>query len=539
MKIIKLLLVCLLIQGVAFGQTISDAKHAIESEFYFKAKRMLLNMNKTAPSVESNFYLAEVYLTTGNTDSAKYYYKAASEVTDSKNPLIYVSRGKMLLLNNNATEAQAQFESAIKASKGKNAEIIHLIGDAYMVAGNVTEAISYYDQAYSTDPNLVINLLAYGDAYLSQDKPGEAMTKYEQAKAVNPNIAVTFLRIARINSKTGKHDAAIAAYKEAIRLDPNLAIAYKELGEESYLAGYYTDVKKYFDEYVKLNAEDKEARLVPAVTCYQLKDYACAIESATQIIAIDSTNFVAWRILYFSHYELGDSIRKTEPDASAKHFADGYQASQKFWSIGEKKLVTLDYQYSAQLAVEAKDTAKAIFYYTLATGSDSTSTYEIAAEYAKYLYTIKKYAESIVAYNNVIAKYQAGALDYYFLGRAYYQTNDYVNADTIYAQFIALQPNSPDGFLQRAKTKVRLDGIDERGTALPLYLRYIELAEKDIEKNKKNLIDAYLYCFSYYDLMKQTADACTNFNKAKTLDPNNEYVKQFDAQVNCPTGSSD
>lgn len=533
MKILKALTVCMFITGAVSAQTIADAKHAIESEFYFKAKRMLIGLNKSAPSVESNFYLGEVYLIQGKNDSAKYYYTKAAELVESKNALIYVANGKVNLLNKNTTGASEQFAAALKSTKNKNAEIMYLIGNAYRAINDNPSAIQYYEQAYATDPNLVINLLAYGDTYLSMDKPSEAMTKYEQAKAINPNIAVTHLRIARINSKTGKHKEAIAAYEEAVRLDPNLAVAWKELGEEYYLDGQYDKVKFCFDKYVELNAEDKEARIVPAVTCYQIGDYLCAIEEANKIVADDPNNFVAWRIKYFANYELGDTLRKTDPAASLAHFTEGYNAAQTFWTISDKKVLPLDYQYSARLAVELKDTTKAMFYYDMALNNDTTRTYEIASEYAKYLYNTKKYNEAIVAYTKVVSDFSAGALDWYFLGRSYYQVADYVNADTTFAKFIELQPNSPDGYLQRAKTKVRLDGVDERGTAMPYYLKFIEIGEKDLERNKKNLIDAYLYCFSYYDLIKQPTDACTYFNKAKTLDPENALVKQFEGVVKC------
>lgn len=529
----KALLVCLLIPGALAAQTIADAKHAIESEFYFKAKTMLLKMDATAPTPEVQFYLGEVYFTTGKTDSAKFYYQKASQVEDTKNAMRYIAAGKYDLLNKNATSAKTNFDAALKISKNKNAEIMYLIGDAYNDAGDQTTAISYFEMAYTTDPALVINLLAYGDLYLANDSHELAMTKYDQAKAIDANIAVTHLRIARIYSRTGIHEKAINAYKEALRLDPNLAIAWKELGEEHYLNGDYDQVKPCFDKYVKLNADDKEARIVPAVTLYQIGNYQSAIEEATKIVTDDPQNFVGWRIIYFANYELGDTIRKTDPASAANYFTAGYEAAQKFWNISDKKVLPLDYQYSARLAVDVKDTAKAIFYYNLAMSNDTTRNYEIASEYAKYLYNMKKYTESIETYKLVIEQFTAGALDYYFLARGYYQMADYVNADTVFAKFIELQPNSPDGYLQRAKTKVRLDGFDERGTAMPYYTKFIELAESDLVRNKKNLIDAYLYCFSFYDLIKQPTDACTFFNKAKALDPENADIKQFESSVSC------
>lgn len=523
MRIIKTLIAVLFIQSAVQAQSLPEAKKAIESEYYFKAKRILLSLNNTMPTVESNYYLGNVYLLTNKIDSAKYYFTKAGEIVENKNALVFVAKGKVNLLNNKPAEAKINFDDAIKISKSKSAEIFYQIGDAYYKINNA-EAIKYYEIAYSTDPTLIINLLAYGDAYLDMDKPGEAMTKYEQAEGINSSIAVTHLRIGRVHAKTGKHKEAIAEFQKTIAHDPNIAVVWKELGEEYYLDGQYDKVRECFNKYVALNAEDKEARIVPAVTCYQIGDYVCAIEEARKIVADDPSNFIAWRIIYYANYELGDTLRKTDATQAALKFQEGYEASQTFWVIPEKKVQPLDYQYSAKLAVELKDTSKAIFYYTMAIENDTTTPVEIYQEYAKYLYSTKRYAESIIAYNNSITKFGGGPLDYYFLGRAYFLSADYVNADTTFAQFIIMQPNSPDGFLQRAKTKLKIEE-EVKGEALPYYLRFIELAEKDIEKNKKTLIEAYSYCCTYYALVvNQKADACIYYNKVIALDPTNAYI---------------
>jgi tetratricopeptide (TPR) repeat protein len=532
MRIFKTIIALLFIQSALQAQTIPDAKKAIEAEFYYKAKKILLGLNAATPTVESNYYLGNVYSITGNIDSAKFYYKKASEIVESKNALIYIAMGKLNLLNNNKTEAAANFASAIKVNKGKSAEVYYQIGEAYLGIDN-NEAIKNFEIAYAADPALVINLLAYGDAYEGMGDPSKAMTKYEQARSINNNIAVTHLRIARMHSKTGKHAEAIESYLKTVELDPTIAIAWKELGEEYYLDRQYEKVKPCFDKYSELNREDKASRIVPAVTCFQIGDYSCAIEVTQKIIADEPNNFLAWRILYWSQYELGDSLRKLDAPKSAQLFVDGFASSQSYWNLTDKKVIGLDYPYSARLAVEVKDTAKAMFYYNLALSNDTTGTYEVYSEYAKYLYNMKKYADAISAYTGLASKFDEGVLDIYFLGRSYFQVGDYVNADTTFAQFIVLQPNSADGYLQRAKTQVRAEGTDVKGGALPYYLKFIELGEKDLERNKKTLIDAYLYCCVYYNSIDNNTDACTFLAKAKALDAENALLKELEPVIKC------
>ncbi|MEZ5013278.1 MAG: hypothetical protein R2794_03230 [Chitinophagales bacterium] len=370
MKMIKTALAVCLLGSVAYGQSVQDAQKAIESEYYYKAKRMLLHVNQTAPTVESNYYLGNVYLLLDKADSAKFYYKQASAFDEGKNPLIYVSLGKLELLKNNKTGAQENFDQAIKVSKSKSPEIFYQIGAAYAGIDDAL-AIKNFDIAYSMDPELVINLLAYGDLFLAEKKPGDAMTKYQQAQNANPNIAVTYLRIGRVNALVGKNKEAISAFEKCVELDPNIAVGWKELGEQYYLDGQYDKVKYCFDKYLELNAEDKESRIVVAVTQYQIGDFKGAIEESRKVLADDPKNFVAYRIIFYSCYALGDSLMATDTAMANQYFMDGLDAVNKFWNISEKTVKPLDYENSAHLRC-TKDT-EAILYYTMFTENDSSN----------------------------------------------------------------------------------------------------------------------------------------------------------------------
>ncbi len=522
------MVICLL-QSTAFSQTIQDAKKAIEAEYYYKAKMVLVKLNHTMPTVESNYYLGNVYLLIGETDSAKYYYQAATKFEDTKNPLIYIAKGKLNLLNKNEAEAKSNFDYAIKVSKSKNAEVFYQIGDAYYKINN-TEAIKNYEIAYSTDFSLIINLLAYGDAYLDMKDPGNALTKYQLAISTNPNIAISHLREARVYILWGKHKEAIASLEKTVALDPNIAIAWKELGEEYYRDGQWDKVRACYDKYLELNSEDKESRIVPCVSAYQIGDYEYAIECSNMIIANEPNNFIAYRIIAFSYKNWIDTLRKADPkvDVTDKIQA-GYAAITSFWNIAEKKLIPLDYQFSAKLAGEAKDTAKAIFYYSMAIEND-TSNADMLSDYAKYLYSSKKYNEAILAYTEKIKRFGGGPLDYFYMGRSYYQVNLFSEADSAFAKFVETQPNSADGYLWRAKSTSRIDTLanDFKGLAFIHYEKYIPIAEMDTLRNKRNLVTAYYYMVVYYDSKTETEKVCEYYGKLKNLDPSSEEVKSLE-----------
>ena len=530
MKRLTTLLVICLLQTAAFTQTIQDAKKAIEAEYYYKAKMILLKLNKALPTAETNYYLGNVYLLIDNMDSAKYYYQQTAAFDDSKNALVYVAAGKLNLLNNNTTEAKENFDYAIKMSKSKNAEVFYQIGDAYYKRNNA-EAIKNYETAYGLDPGFIINLLALGDAYLDAQDPGKALTKYQLAISTNPNIAISHLREARVYILWGKHKDAIASLEKTVELDPNIAVAWKELGEEYYRDHQYDKVRKCYEKYLELNSEDIESRIVPCVSAYQIGDYEYAIDCSKSIVAVEPNNFVAYRIIAYSYKNLADSARKLDPKADVTDkITAGYEAIQNFWNISDKKLIPMDYIFSAKLASESKDTAKAMFYYSMAIENDSTNA-DMLSEYGKYLYFSKKYTEAINIFQQRISKFSGGPLDYFYLGRAYYQIDSFVAADSAFAQFVYTQPNSPDGYLWRAKSNTRIDTIANnfQGLAAPYYEKFIPIAETDIVRNKKTLLTAYSYMAVFFNSKKDDTKACEFVGKAKALDPLSDDVKFLEA----------
>jgi Tfp pilus assembly protein PilF len=65
------------------------------------------------------------------------------------------------------------------------------------------------------------------------------------------------------------------------------------------------------------------------------------------------------------------------------------------------------------------------------------------------------------------------------------------------------------------------------GSAFPFYQKFIELAQADATKNKRNLVEAYGYMGAYYMNAKDNAQAKQNLDKALELDPNDELAKEL------------
>jgi tetratricopeptide (TPR) repeat protein len=82
--------------------------------------------------------------------------------------------------------------------------------------------------------------------------------------------------------------------------------------------------------------------------------------------------------------------------------------------------------------------------------------------------------------------------DFYYLGLSQYYTDDFKSADTSFARLNIVSPSYITGYKWRAKNAVKMDNAEApTGLAIPHLEKLIEVATKDVAKNKDNLIDAY------------------------------------------------
>jgi tetratricopeptide (TPR) repeat protein len=515
----------LLIMAGVSAQTIQDAQKEIDHENYFKAKQILFGLlkNEAVSKPDVYYYLGNAFLNADDVDSAKLFYKMVYN-PDTRNALGYVANGRLSLLAKNKPEAKTNFDRALQTSKMKNANIYYEIGDAYFrpQVSDLALAISNFEAAFNLDAKNTTSILALGDAYLENaandnSMGGKAMNKYETATEVNPKLPIAWIKIGRLSVRGRIYDQAIEAFNKALVLDPNYAIVYKELAETYYLSKQYDKVQPNFEKYLALSPGDKQARTTLASLIFQSKDYDKAIEESNKGLKNDPDNFVFYRIISFSNYEL-------------KRYKDAYEASQKFWANPNKKIKDIDYLYSARIAGAAGDTTAAFQYFNTILAEDSNNC-DLLGEYGKILFTGKRYADAVKQYE---AKRQKcgtlTSLDVYYLGRSHYITGDSLMADTTFAEFVARNPTSPDGYYWRAQANLKIGKPEDFG-AYPYYKKYIEVAGTEPQKYKRNLVEAYIYLGVYY-FEKDKAVAKENLMKALELDPNDTYAQEFLKQLN-------
>jgi tetratricopeptide (TPR) repeat protein len=503
------------------AQTIEEARKEIDNENYVRAINILHKVLKV-PSIDRNlasYYLGNAYLKADELDSAKLFYVALGE--GNRSPYGYLATGRLALLNKDRVKAKEAFDKAAIITKMKNSEVLYQAGDAYYRPEviDLKQAISYFEDAYKLDVKNSTNMLALGDAYLDNNEGGKAMSKYESAAEVNSKLFMAFIKIGRLNVRARTYDDAITAFKRAVELEPNSAVAHKELGEVYYLSKKYDLAKPSLKKYIELNSEDAAAKTKFISFLFQIKEYEQVVSEASQMLIDDSTNYVLLRSLAYGNFEL-------------KRYKDGYEFAKKFWkNAPEKKVRPLDYVYSARLASLAGDGEQAITYFRTALATDSANQ-DLQYEYGKTLWQVKKFDEAIAQFNKKIAQFGGNSMDYFYLGRSYYSTKNFVEADKTFQLFADKNPTSPDGHIWRAKSNSNIDTEMKTGAAFPHYQKFIELAGGEPERNKRNLVEAYSYMAAYYANNKDMATAKQNLDKAIAIDPNDELVKELQKSIN-------
>src|SRR5436309_1882985 len=128
-----------------FGQSLTDAKKAIDAEQFQKAKSMLKNLVTTQSTKPENyFYLGWVYIKQDYPDSAKTQFQKGLSV-DPKSALNYVGLGVVAHLDKDAAGTASNFNQAITiASAGKDTKPYVYMGKGYLLpvggAANPTPA---------------------------------------------------------------------------------------------------------------------------------------------------------------------------------------------------------------------------------------------------------------------------------------------------------------------------------------------------------------------------------------------------------------
>ena len=520
MKLTKSLIISsLIISAPAFSQTLADAIKKTTNEQFEKAATDFQKLIAAQPNNgEIYFYYGENFFKDDNFEQANAQYKKGSEV-NATNPLPYVGLGKVQWYQNKTAEGKANFYKAITLAGGKNATVLLKIAEAYIngQTKDFAEATKLLDQAQKLEPKNPEVFLLKGDAALEQSNDGStAIKNYEEAAKLDPKSVTAILRIGKLWNRAKNYTSALDYYKKASLIDSSFAPAYREMAEIYQRAGQFNNAVAKYKRFLEIN-NDCEARGRYAGFLLEAKHYAESIEAAKEALKCNPNNVYLYRFLAYDYYENNPADYVTGLEHSNTFFAK---------ATSETHIIPKDYEYHAKLLSKNGQDSLAIIDYQKAMQLDPEV--DMSADIANAYMKMKKYDEAAAIYEKKVSSNKAGINDYFGLSRAYYYSKDFIKADSAAFQMVRLQPDMVYGYLWRAKANVQQDPKNERWQAKPFYEQFIEKVKPaEIERNKKDLIDAYTYLGVHYMTNKDFKTAKTYFQKVLDLDPNNQNGLKF------------
>lgn len=462
-------------------------------------------------------------------DSARIIFQMGIQ-KDPANPLNLVGMGEIALLNKDKPtaldfygKATALFPSkankSIVMDPGKQANALIRMANGYVRAGikDTAQIFSLLKNAEKLDPKNYELFIVKGDAYIILLNDGSnAISNYNIAQSLNPQSPFAKLRIGQLWMRAKQYKNALTYYDDAIKIDSNFAPAYKERGFLLAKANRNDEARQDFTKFLRLSAGNTTARIQFVNILFDLQDYADAIKQLNEVYKVDSSNNDLNRALAYAYFE-------TAQYDKALYFA------RKFFSIEKpEKIRAADYIYYGRILARNKLDEQASQELLKGFELDTTKP-ELLSEAALCFTKVKKYDKAIETYQKKITLKKAAPMDYYNLGKIYYNIRDFAQADTNLAIFNQLQPDYIQGFVWRARTKSNIDSTSKQGLAKPIYEILVSKTQVDTAKYAKERIESFYY-LAYYNFLQYAGtknkeyavQAIAYSNKVMAIDPKDE-----------------
>ncbi|HNW76316.1 MAG TPA: hypothetical protein PKJ28_05470 [Bacteroidales bacterium] len=498
------------------AQDLKSAISLTRSEQYQAAEKQFKALVQTMPNNgDVWFYYGDNYLKKYFSDSTIVSFK---EMTDSasmlfnkgiqvapNNPLNFVGLAEISLMKKDKAGAQSYLDKVtplLPSRQNKNIEmspeeqaVVYIkIADAYVKSktADTAQIFSNLRKAEKLDSKNFEQYIVKGDAYIGFLNDGSnAISNYNMASALNPQSPTAKLRIGQLWMKARQYQMALNYYQEVVAIDSNFAPAYKELGFLLSKANRNEDAKKNFKKFLELSAGNIGSRLQYINTLIELQDYKEAISEVQTVLATDASNIDLQRALAYSYYETSD-------------YDNGLKAIEKFLATAPvDKQRAQDFAYYGRILYKLKSDSLAAVMLMKSYNMD-TSKSDLISEAALCLNRSKSYNQAADLYQMKITLGKATAMDYYNLGKTYYNLQDFKMADSMLAIFNQQQPTYVQGFIWHARAASKLDPESILGTAKPVYEAILQLTAEDSVKYQKERIEALYYLtFHYYQLFNE------------------------------------
>ena len=442
------------------AQTIQDGINHLYADRFKNAEQTFQKILATNPNVaEATYWLGQTYLDMDNNDAARQLYDKAL-AANGNNPLIMVGKGHVLLLDKKKDEARQLFESALTLSttkKGEDAVILNAIGRANVDSkeGNLDYAVQVLERAMQRDPKNADIALNLGNAYRKRDigVGGKAYESYKAATDINPRFAYPYVRIAKIYETQRQWDLVLDNLNKAVQVDPSFSLGYYELFFYYFFVKQdYAMAEQMLQKYVSTrpNEDQWEHDYLSAQLCWARKDYNCAVTKAENVKASLGARVKprVLNLLAYSYLGKGDF-------ATAKTYVDEFFAKEKEGFVGPDYQLKVDIYSAAGVPC---DQLYAVYMEGAVADTVLQSRIDYMAKAADYFKSKNcKMQEADMRMAWFDTRKNASPTYLINFGILYLQADALPKADSIFARYISLAPDSIYGYHWRGRTNYSLD----------------------------------------------------------------------------------
>jgi tetratricopeptide (TPR) repeat protein len=266
----------------------------------------------------------------------------------------------------------------------------------------------------------------------------------------------------------------------------------------------YSKASEYYIKYIEKSEVTLEKQKRYASILYLNKEYEKAISNLEKIIQAEPDNASSIRIIAYSYLRL-DSV-----EASKYYF-------QKLFALSGIEYLPTDYENYSDLLSKTGNDSLALEYLLKITDLDSTRK-DIYGKMS-IIYFKNKNWDGVI--NSLNSKGDITAQEYFDLGKAYYFTQDYTNADSAFSILASRVPDLAVAYFWQARVKTNFDPESDSGLAKPYYEQFLQISNEDTSRFKKELIEAYSYLGYYYYLKEDNTNSKLYWQKVYALDPKN------------------
>jgi len=506
--------------------------------FPLVAKPLLISEYTTDVSTRATtcFYLGNIYFTENKLDSAEIYFKKG--LVDKEDNVLNTIGLAMLKIKTNPKVAEQEITNVLKLRSAKREpDYFIAASNAYLVNGMIDNAIIYQDKAKDIKSKYAPLAILMGDIELAKKNIGSACSNYELAILYDANCKEAYVKYARAYRNVNSA-LAIEKLNQLKLKDPKFLLVDKELADIYYSNDQYDKAAALYDSYLKSGNSNAQDLIKYAMTLFFNHDFAKSLQIANDGLQKEPRNPAFNRLAMFNNTDL-------------KKYDDAVKSADRLFNQSDKADLTfLDYYYYGKALSQTKQYDKAIEEYKKAIEADSSHV-ELWKDISD-MYTSKiDFTNAIASYNkylNSLSEKDKSSDVYYDLGRLYYsygssistdslskskadslgsiRKNAFIEADTIFAKVILLEPTNYRGYRLRALTNLSLDPDGVQGLAKLYYEQALKIVEAkaDVRYNPV-IIECSRYLGFYYS-KRDFVQSKVYWNKILAIDPADEMANR-------------